>query len=373
MTTEGKDRSSFTALKSLDERDRHDLRCEAYPWTPSGRPSEADIEAAMQRYLEYRKQWSECTREYRETAFPTNVDIELSSKCNLRCAMCHWGLDDNLNPRPTLLTQFQQFKQHTGVMSLEFFKQLVDEIAREQGFAIKLGWRGEPLMNKDLVAMVRYAKEQGIPEVLVNTNGELLSPEKSHTLIDAGLDIIIVSIDSLIKERFESIREGASFVNILSNLLLLVKTRDAHRARTGWPKPIIRVQMVLMDENREEVPFFHSFFKGIADVVAVKEYNNRGESTERLTRQDRPVGRKPCPQLWQRMQVAWDGQVAMCCQDWDMYNPFGRIHYPESTIKHVWAGLKRQQAKQAHLRAELDLIPGCNACTYIESYKWEEV
>jgi hypothetical protein len=130
------------------------------------------------------------------------------------------------------------------------------------------------------------------------------------------------------------------------------------------------MQMVLMDENAHERERFAEFFEEIVDLVATKDYNNRGESADRLSKPLRPVGRRPCPQLWQRIVVTHDGTVAMCCRDWDLYNPLGRINYPGTTIKDVWHGAAQRDARALHRQGALDEVPGCKSCTFDESYRW---
>lgn len=371
MTQGYKTRSAYSELQSLDEKDENALRTKAYPWSPNGEPSEKEIKQSMANYVSYREQWNACASKQIETSFPTNVDIELSSLCNLRCAMCNWGFDPAENPDPDLLKKFQEFKKNAGSMKPELFKQIVDEVVAEGGHAIKLNWRGEPLINSHAPELIKYAKDKGVSEVLMNTNATLLSPELADQIIESGLDMIIFSIDSLDKDTYESIRRGGDFVTTLSNIFNFIQARNRHKKRTGSPKPLIKIQMVLMDENRHEKELFEHLFSPIVDIISTQDYTNRGEKDDRLSDDNRTLGRRPCPQIWQRLIVTWDGATGMCCRDWDLYHPLGKIAYPEATIKNIWNGSQLNKIRSTHKSEELNKLDACKSCTYRESFKWK--
>ena len=61
------------------------------------------------------------------------------------------------------------------------------------GYMLFVG--GEPLVHKDLRAMVRYAAEQGI-RPMICTNGSLWTEQNMRGFADDGLSSVIMSIDS---------------------------------------------------------------------------------------------------------------------------------------------------------------------------------
>jgi uncharacterized radical SAM superfamily Fe-S cluster-containing enzyme len=81
--------------------------------------------------------------------------VEVTSSCNLRCPMCF----AESGPGGTHV----DFDTYTG---------MVDRIVRLEGVAdvIQLSG-GEPTLHPDLVRMVRYAYEQPVLAVMINTNG----------------------------------------------------------------------------------------------------------------------------------------------------------------------------------------------------------
>lgn len=110
-------------------------------------------------------------------------NIELSSVCNMSCDYC-------LSPH---------IKKHRkpGLMTLETFKKVADKIELffENGTQgeIWLHGTGESLLNKDLVSMVQYLKENVDLPVYISTNGLLITEEIVEALKIAGIDRIDVS------------------------------------------------------------------------------------------------------------------------------------------------------------------------------------
>ena len=72
-----------------------------------------------------------------------------------------------------------------GIMKMDLYKKIIDEAAANNVYSIKLSWRGEPLLNPNLVEMIKYAKKKGIKDVAFLTNAELLTDKKVRNLLKA--------------------------------------------------------------------------------------------------------------------------------------------------------------------------------------------
>ena len=81
------------------------------------------------------------------------------------------------------------------------------------------GGMGEPLHHKDIIYMVQSASARG-KRVELLTNGTLLSEDMVKKLLDAGLNMLWVSIDSFETEGYESIRQNSNFSLIKGNVRL---------------------------------------------------------------------------------------------------------------------------------------------------------
>src|SRR5713101_4913680 len=124
-----------------------------------------------------------------------NLRISVTDRCNLRCTYC-MPEDVVFMERAALLT-FEEITHFARVAA----PLGVDKI-RLTG--------GEPLMRRDLPALVRMLAEiPGLRDLGLTTNGLLLA-EQAQALYAAGLRRINISLDTLSPERFRQItrREG---------------------------------------------------------------------------------------------------------------------------------------------------------------------
>ena len=133
----------------------------------------------------------------------TDLRISVTDRCNLRCSYC-MPLDVVFKPREELLTY--------------------EEIARVAGVFAGLGIRtirltgGEPLIRRDLPALVRrLVAIPGIDEVALTTNGLLLA-DQAESLREAGLGRLNVSLDSLRDDGFEQIARRPGLDRVLAGL-----------------------------------------------------------------------------------------------------------------------------------------------------------
>jgi len=167
-------------------------------------------------------------------SFPTHLDIEIASACQMRCPMCY--------------TTYMPEK-YKGVMKWELFTSLIEQAVKHGVYSVKLSWRGEPLLNKRAIDMVRYAKQAGLKEVAFLSNAELLSADKAEALVDAGLDWISISADG-VGEIYNEIRFPAIFEQTIDRVRHLKTYRDSK----GLTRPLIRVQSIMSAvENMERM------------------------------------------------------------------------------------------------------------------------
>ena len=155
-----------------------------------------------------------------------------------------------------------------GDMDFSLYKKIVDEGAQNGLYSIKLSYLGEPLVSKDIVSMVKYARDRNILDVMFNTNGSLLTQDISRKLIEAGVTGVFVSFDSPFKKHFESIRVGAKFEDVMKNVKDLVRIIE----EMGSFFPVIRVSMTVMKENENEIPEFMKLWKPIVDTIGFGQY-----------------------------------------------------------------------------------------------------
>src|SRR4029078_8929096 len=82
---------------------------------------------------------------------------------------------------------------------------------------------GEAFIDKRLVEKVRYAKEKGITDAALISNGSLITENVARGMIEGGLDAINISVDASGKEVFESTRIGLKYYKVIANTQRLVR------------------------------------------------------------------------------------------------------------------------------------------------------
>ena len=175
--------------------------------------------------------------------YPNDIVVETASVCNLNCTICRSVKAD--------LGRKKRF------MSLALFKKIVDDIAPICN-TVGVSYCGEPLLNKDIFTMIRYASDKGMC-VSMLTNGVLLNAEARKGLLDSSLNFMAISMDGASKHTYESIRIGASFETLVENIRLFVKERNDKRL----PYPSIDLQMVVTQKNIHEVDAFEKLARDL--------------------------------------------------------------------------------------------------------------
>jgi radical SAM protein with 4Fe4S-binding SPASM domain len=60
------------------------------------------------------------------------------------------------------------------------------------------------------------------------------------------------------------------------------------------------------------------------------------------------------------MVVDWNGDVVLCCDDWNHREVLGNLK--EKSIEDIWFGDRLKQIREMHLKEEFDKVPICHAC-----------
>ena len=156
-----------------------------------------------------------------EAPLPEIVQIESTNICNAKCVFC---------PRDDM-------ERRQGIMDMALFRKIVDECVELGIEHVRMHNYGEPFVDRALVEKVRYAKQKGMPQVGMISNGSLITEAAARGMIDAGLDAINISVDASGKETFEKTRLGLKYDKVIANVERLLALRDA--AGTARPKLIL--------------------------------------------------------------------------------------------------------------------------------------
>jgi len=290
---------------------------------------------------------------------PYFIQVEVSTICNFRCAMCWLGLLH-------LDEVKQKFEGRMKQMSFEEFKMIFKDIKYTE--SVLLQGTGEPFMNPEIFEMIHYLRDRKFPHTGIISNGSKITREMSREIIDTRISEICVSFDGAKAETYEEIRKGANFEEVLGNLKGLVEEK---RLR-GVDYPELALIFVALKTNIAELNDFVKMAHEIGvDRIDIKEFSmphptlthlcleneDRRYLIEALETSKRlgiravfyhsllpeimPTTRQKCYWPWTSLCVTIDGHVTPC---W--YNLFpddtsmGNIF--EDDFQSIWNGAKYQ-------------------------------
>jgi AdoMet-dependent heme synthase len=111
---------------------------------------------------------------------PNLFGIEVTRLCNLRCPHCFTSSGAASHPGP----------------ELEALRKLTTDLVRVGVRKIAFSG-GEPLLRKDLEALMHHGLAEGIQSFGIVTNGYLVNRQRAKSLARAGLSIAQVSVDGV--------------------------------------------------------------------------------------------------------------------------------------------------------------------------------
>ncbi|MCG6114932.1 MAG: radical SAM protein [Mesorhizobium sp.] len=165
---------------------------------------------------------------------PKQIQIEITTRCNLTCVMCPHGLPNGMPSKrdadPDLITR--------ALANL-------DNVER-----IHPTGTGEPLMAEGFWRIIDELQGRSAPLVTFHTNGLLMTDRAVERIMGAPVRHIVVSMDAATDETHQKIR-GANFSRVTQAVRRL---STASKAANRYL--LLECAMVLMVENYREAPAF---------------------------------------------------------------------------------------------------------------------
>jgi len=294
---------------------------------------------------------------------PSFAQIEITTHCNLHCETCR-GLIDEMGP------QIQQSRH----MSFDDFKMVMSRLPHVRWAC--LNGTGEPLLNPELLSMIRYLSQKGI-QVSFFTNAMLLKGQLAQDLAESGLATLKFSIDAADPEVFESIRKGAKMDEVVEN----IRNFADLVTKSGCGTPTLSVVTTVTKNNAREIPeivrLVHSLGVNVLqlkrmipwtaslnrDRVSSEELESIHRAREIARSLDFKLGVGPllnrqllgaqshpakrnriCTWPWTGTYITVDGSVTPCC---NLFDPskikLGNIF--EDDFREIWNGSRIRQLR----------------------------
>ncbi len=315
--------------------------------------------------------------------YPWMFELEVTTKCNLRCIMCehtHWAktepsLDKNL--------------------SFKDFKKIIDQVHGLKW--INVTGEGTSFMNPDFMKMLNYLKSKNIFVVFVDHFLDM-PEERMRELIKLGIDRIWISVDGATAQTYNKIRPGGDFDTAIKNIKRFIQIKQEMKS----PIPELGFRYTFMKPNHHEMVDFVKLVstlgpkewignKPMVEFVALLEFENTKPLIYEPTRKDNIDVKKAShkygikaklshpshdPEKKRKMSqcVAWSepyimigGDLVSCCaimmsnsRDFLKQNKFGNVL--ERPFKEIWNSERYKKFRKLVPKKEGEVPILCDGC-----------
>jgi radical SAM protein with 4Fe4S-binding SPASM domain len=253
---------------------------------------------------------------------PRLYQFETTAKCNLSCPFCPRTIDLVPNNR----------RDMSATVKLDDFCRVLDQMPWLK--SLELFHFGEPFMQNDFHEFVQACTDRGIYSV-VASNLLPATERKLDLAFNAGLNFLVMDVDSLDADRYAKARVGGT----LARLQKVVRYVLAHPQ-----KPWCVAQTIMLKGKPEyTMQEFLEWSGGLApDEIRYKFLDSfRGFVTNKGTLGEEEV----CREAFYGFTVHANGNVVPCDRDWAGENVMGNVF--EQDVMAIWHGEKFAQFRAA--------------------------
>ena len=331
-----------------------------------------------EKYSKYRSEWGRRAAEADPGPLPLNLNVEVTTKCNLACGFCsHKDLKD-----------YQIYD-----MDLDLFGQVLRsayDFEPSLGIpAVNLNGLGEPLLNPEFFSFIDICKKIGVIDIFFHTNGTVLTDTLIDKLVNSGVHRVVVSVDSPVKETYEEMRvlrssylqslqdgnrqlAGYSHDKLIANMKKLID--KSHSGNT----PLIRTTTVLTDQTYKQLEVFKQLWLNLgADLITFQDLTNDSKDSTgwsstatsidddymNAIKKDIVEKKIPftCPYIFQSAIYSINGDMRACT------NPNAREEMvmgslKEHTLQEIWNNPKYTELRDLHREGRWYDHPICVNC-----------
>lgn len=288
---------------------------------------------------------------------PFSLFIDVCNACNFKCKFC-----------AIQTSEISTFRKQ--VMDWKVYKKVIDDLTE---FSVplkmlRLTANGEPLLNKELPRMIKYAKEKNVTEhIEIVTNGSLLTRELSDSLIEAGLNRIRISIEAIDEDGYEAMcGKKIDWKQFVSNIEYFYNHRKQCKIYIKTVDAAVK--------SDEEKRIFYKEFEGICDKISIehvipiwtdykKIYSDfdieKGEGLHGHAIKAVNI----CPFPFYSFVINPDGEVTVCCNDWKREISMGNVC--DENVCDIWRGGKYREFLTGMIeKGRLNNHSTCATCEY---------
>ena len=307
------------------------------------------IDLKGEEFKKYRERWDRVNAFELETDFPIFLQIEPSYKCNFKYPMCTQG-------DPKLMEKFG----YEGGLSTEDVAKILNEAKKYNCPSVAIYGDNEPFLIKNIPEWFSMARDAGFLDIMAISNGSVMTESLAERILDSGLTRLRFSLDAVTSETYARIRIGGTFKKTIKNIEMFLKAR----AKRGAKLPQVGVNFVKMSINQHELEAFIERWEKEVDFIIVQDFMKPdidGDYQE-LDISNRPqVENFRCNQPWQRLYIRGNGDVTVCCAQFNSYLVIGNIR--KDSLYDLWNSKKSKEFRAMHKDGRYYENPICLKCS----------
>ena len=287
-----------------------------------------------------------------EAAFyPTGLGIEVTNLCNANCVFC----------------AYQYRKRPTIFMSQETFQNVIDQYVALGKDKTGIGLTpivGDPLVDRDLVQKIEYAHSfPQIKNIHITTNAILLTRKLFDQLVDAGLNMMTISMSGFDAQEYERVYRNNQYANVVKNLRAIARSDRFKKCKIEIG---LRTSSLLPWLKKEYWEFRSLGFK-ISRNLFFDNWSGRIKDDDlhgaMFLRPERKSRRIPCTILYQGPHVLADGTITACgCRDLEGTSELRLGNLRQSSMAQILGGGKLEGLRQRFLDGDLPDV--CRDCKH---------
>ncbi|MBN2177888.1 MAG: SPASM domain-containing protein [Deltaproteobacteria bacterium] len=291
---------------------------------------------------------------------PFGVRVQTVDRCNQACLMCPYSILEKPGP-PNYIDDALYahiLNELKKIGTVRYFTPMLQD---------------EPLVDKNIHLRIEKARATlgDTPSIYVVTNGVMLNPRKVDDLIAAGVDLISVSIDAVNDDTYEAIHGSRNFGKVRGNVRSLLHLN---------PRPRVEVRFLKQRDNAGEERDFARYWKGLgADLLFHRVVNRAGtlSAFEEIKRGKRNLKERLfliardrvspfCPLPFYFLNILWNGEIILCCNDWGPQEILGDIS--RQSLSEVWNGSAMNRHRHLLYQGANKKSQVCKDCSYGYNY-----
>ena len=304
--------------------------------------SNTSVERMDNRYKLYRRRWTQYPTHFIVGKYPLHVDIEAVQRHDILNPL---GFDYIMNPVEQSECTF---------MDMQLFSRIIQEISQyTEPVAVKLGFRGDPVLHPHLDEMISLCHKAGSIETIVSTCASPYLEERIECLMGSGLDILTLYIK--FRENYEnSTLEEKHSIDSICNVLDRIRRIKATLDKNN---PTIRLLAEVDPHDIVGIKQLNKFWSNWADVVAV---------TDRMSNENKFCRKQSypwaCSKLWRGIVVTADGDILPCNNDGREQINLG--HLFDVSIKSAWHSHLLSEIRGRHMVNKSNEVSTCSNCSF---------